>query len=898
MALELEIDSQILADKYDNLMRKANVPGYAESIEDKAQHLKNIAASIKQGDIDFLGANIQSIIKNKEKPAFLGEAFAVWRQLAMFPHKKREDELLSGENEMFGIYQLKSDLPSNHDIAFASMDFMRKYDKKIEPINYELVYAGNLYANDDKTESEILEQLFERFNIDRPKDFAGHSLSMSDVVVLNRDREATGHYVDRIGYETLPEFVEGREHIIEYNAELDKAELLDLSQFKTLKEAVESIVDSSDQKESDLDVAHRICQRWFFEQGASENDISYIQQLGFDESLNYWDMDMEEEKHRNHQNEALGGNGDFDNVTDYDEIFDFTDSSVYEGNNPDKFKEQIFAMLTGQKTDGSIISEIPEEIPSYANRFDYIVQTANENRENYRKLSKDVEIITIYGGIALDSISQNDSGRFNLQDNQYTGTLISKAEGGLDIGNIATFTAEEILAVSIKGEEHNAFATTSRMNPDYEKMNTVSKNEVEQRTFRAYVENEKSAFDVTFFRKDDKPMFYIEDTGEYPLAMGEGTISDDFEFNIFNAREFLNELGENFDGKKDFILFDIHDPERTQAEIDRSKNVETLPVQLKVELSVEEEPPIEKYFYFNDEQNARLFSKAFLKEMTEFTETTGNEISFEPIVGERDDRKRELAAKAEQYTEGEVTKAFKAKTYEMFREIDGNNAETIENIVKDHVQGLIDEYNLDAVVLDVALAGSRCRGLEQEDSDVDILLEFYGSEREDSLFDMIREDNLNVGGYRIDVNPITAGRTGTLEEHLPQVEEYLQEKAQAMEAENQVAEQVQMQAQAASNTYANFKLEKHAEDHGYDLIADVRSDNGNVKREVAIAEFSDKKEALAFCQKNGIEARDVTNFLQKTISHKKHISDERAKERKNSRQQQNNQDHDNISDDH
>ena len=246
MALELEIDSQILADKYDSLMRRADVPGYAEAIEDKAQHLKNLAASIKQGDIDFLGANIQSIIKDKEKTEFLGEAFAVWRQLAMFPHKKREDELLSGEDEMFGIYQLRTDLPNHHDIAFASMNFMRKHDKKIEPNNYELVYAGNLYATDDKSESEILEQLFERFNIDRPESFAGHSLSMSDVVVLNRDGNSSAHYVDRIGYEALPEFVEGREHIIDYN----------------------------------------------------------------------WYKDMEDEKHRNHQNEALGGNGDFDNVTD------------------------------------------------------------------------------------------------------------------------------------------------------------------------------------------------------------------------------------------------------------------------------------------------------------------------------------------------------------------------------------------------------------------------------------------------------------------------------------------------------------------------------------------------------------------------------------------------------
>ena len=79
--------------------------------------------------------------------------------------------------------------------------------------------------------------------------------------------------------------------------------------------------------------------------------------------------------------------------------------------------------------------------------------------------------------------------------------------------------------------------------------------------------------------------------------------------------------------------------------------------------------------------------------------------------------------------------------------------------------------------------GSRCRGLEQEGSDLDVVVELSTSEREDVLFDTFNRDALHIGGVKVDINPITAQRTGTLETYLPQVEDYLEGVRETREKE-------------------------------------------------------------------------------------------------------------------
>lgn len=106
-----------------------------------------------------------------------------------------------------------------------------------------------------------------------------------------------------------------------------------------------------------------------------------------------------------------------------------------------------------------------------------------------------------------------------------------------------------------------------------------------------------------------------------------------------------------------------------------------------------------------------------------------------------------------------------------------------------YVQSQIDEYGLDAEIVDVVVSGSRCRGIEKENSDLDVVVEYTGSTREDDLFNMLHEDSIYIAGIQVDINPITEGRTGTLETYLPEVETYLQEKAQQEQTNNQLVTQ-------------------------------------------------------------------------------------------------------------
>ena len=152
----------------------------------------------------------------------------------------------------------------------------------------------------------------------------------------------------------------------------------------------------------------------------------------------------------------------------------------------------------------------------------------------------------------------------------------------------------------------------------------------------------------------------------------------------------------------------------------------------------------------------------------------------------------ELAAKQKEIagTEPEVVTDFKRKTDEMFHRIDGMSASEIEEIVSDFVQSKIDENNLDAEVVGVVVSGSRCRGIEKAGSDLDVVLEYKGNVREDTFFDILHEDGMEIGGVKVDINPITEGKTGTLESYLPAVKEYLSQKQIEREKKKSVKENI------------------------------------------------------------------------------------------------------------
>ncbi|MBR5597154.1 MAG: nucleotidyltransferase domain-containing protein [Lachnospiraceae bacterium] len=138
-----------------------------------------------------------------------------------------------------------------------------------------------------------------------------------------------------------------------------------------------------------------------------------------------------------------------------------------------------------------------------------------------------------------------------------------------------------------------------------------------------------------------------------------------------------------------------------------------------------------------------------------------------------------------------VVMEFKAKTEECFRKIGNMSAMDIEECVAEYVSAKLYENDFDAEIIGVVISGSRCRGLEGKNSDLDVVVQLSGNEREDDLFNLLHEDKFRIGGVLVDINPITEYKTGTLEEYLPVVEKYLEEKAIQMGKKQSVTADLQ-----------------------------------------------------------------------------------------------------------
>ena len=110
----------------------------------------------------------------------------------------------TGRDNTFSIYQLK-DGDETRDYRFEPYDRLQAAGLAVDRANYELVYTAPLVPGTS------LDDIFTRFNIDHPKDFKGHSLSVSDVVVLHQGGQDTAHYVDRGDFKQIPEFLQEKQ---------------------------------------------------------------------------------------------------------------------------------------------------------------------------------------------------------------------------------------------------------------------------------------------------------------------------------------------------------------------------------------------------------------------------------------------------------------------------------------------------------------------------------------------------------------------------------------------------------------------------------------------------------------------------------------------------------------
>ena len=182
---------------------------YKDSVENREQAVEALKEQIQAGDVQTIGEWLQAAVEESEGESAEKAAELITRMDAVV----KEQKLLSGSEKQFGIYQITARDPE-HDYRFMNLDFVKRHGMEVNCADYELVYTAPL------TENDTLEAIYERFNIQRPADFTGHSLSVSDVVVLNDGSTVKAYYVDSIGFAELPDFFKER------NMDLQKENLL------------------------------------------------------------------------------------------------------------------------------------------------------------------------------------------------------------------------------------------------------------------------------------------------------------------------------------------------------------------------------------------------------------------------------------------------------------------------------------------------------------------------------------------------------------------------------------------------------------------------------------------------------------------------------------------------
>lgn len=188
-----------LAADLDNFAFDFDFYHYKDSVEDRAQAVEALKEQILAGDVQAIKDWLQTAVEESEgEPAENASALIDRLDAAV-----KEQTLLSGREKQFGIYQITARDPK-HDYRFMNLDFVKRHGMEVNRADYELVYTAPL------TEKDTLEAIYERFNIQRPDDFTGHSLSVSDVVVLNDGDSVKACYVDSIGFAELPDFFKER----------------------------------------------------------------------------------------------------------------------------------------------------------------------------------------------------------------------------------------------------------------------------------------------------------------------------------------------------------------------------------------------------------------------------------------------------------------------------------------------------------------------------------------------------------------------------------------------------------------------------------------------------------------------------------------------------------------
>ncbi len=620
---------------------------------------------------------------------------AVWDELSKEKvlsisevENEQERALLYGETDRFGIYQLK-DGDDLHYHRFERLDNLQKIGLKVEKDNYELVYTAPL------REGQTLDDIFEEFNLFRPEDFKGHSLSVSDIVLLHKNGANQAQYVDSFGFREVPQFLETfrnkeKEAALPYIAhyyvinDLQKAGALDIREYGEMNEALAVYFSLPNDKRKALGIQNS---------RPMPGSLDFIQCINgidrmiFDyQSVEGWNnpeitaavekIDIAIDLHDTQIAYQVGKRyftiqnteGGFD-YTFYDAEYHELDGGVYD--NPDlTITEAINEILEDE--------QLKFEDCRIINYEDFMERVEAANRiEEKQKIPEYLPVYRFPSSYAVEN-GEIESYRASKKKNIACKNAIEKAiRENFDGMHLQHDAAISVLAEY--GSERVCYVLAS----------TLRELEHDGR-----------------FSRDNKAWAHTIPVYEDKDSWGNGNT----DFIVTSHPAVL-------DG---FISL-------ARAEIlERENNRKLLPV----------------------------------SDMTQ-PETSLNNMSRADI----------------------------------------------EETVLDYAQSIMDEAGYEVQVMAARIYGSRTAGIENENSDVDVVIEFQGDIREDDFFNMLHEDGLSIGGMTVDINPITAEKSGTIEEYLARANEYLEEKVKSFREAASDQQKVEVTAEKPVQTLTFYVAE-------------------------------------------------------------------------------------------
>ncbi len=621
----------------------------------------------------------------------------------------REAQLLYGNEGKFGIYQLK-DSAETRDIRFMDMDYLEKEGIPVSRENYTLVYTGEL------TEGMSLEDIYTKFNIDHPADFTGHSLSVSDVVVVHQDGENTSHYVDSVGYREIPEFTKELSVSAEISTEKDAVR----------EETAEIPTEAAEE--------HTAAENTMAE---PDNDkVSYY----VIEDLSTW-AENSPEKSRLERFDSL-----------LEAMAKFTEYREKETEDkPDMARATLGFSVNGSEFD---LIHVRNHENCLSLDFTHSKAAVESSRfmEDLQTLNHEVgfDKVRVHREMSPEEIKDFVKQRFEYQ---------LKSSGLDDI----SLYMDRFDALYGQGKMEHLMPTG----------------------------NQKYIVEDVPFTEWENP--YI-DTKSQTMDREETELA----FRLADRYISIQEATEGYD-------YTIYDMDYRELDGGVYDNPDITIRQALDEIVTDLKEPMHRSGL---EGNIHTYDELIPIDYDELTEKAEQEAKYgieNRIRKEAEERK--------------TVADFKARTEELFHGINGQTQEDIELSVYAYLQSKIDEYEINIELVDVAVSGSRCRGLEEAASDLDVVVEYRGRESEDDLFNAFNEDGFTIGGVKVDINPITEGKTGTLGEYLPGVEAYLAEKRAALQ------EKAAEQAQEEKQTVVTLTVAECGEFHNFgeyhEGIADV-----------------------------------------------------------------------------